>query len=110
MVDVTELLVDYPNDRRLVKNVQTTFWQRNERKVSYNHRPNAAAYTDHSPPPPPLAEYSLIWQIIIVFFHCLLYLFATCVGINNEISTQCSNNTRQRASSAVSRRDFSFAR
>ena len=102
MVDVTELLVDYPNDRRLVKNVQTTFWQRNERKVSCNHRPNAAAYTDHSPPPP-LAEYSLIWQMFIVFFHCLLYLFATCVGINNEISTQCSNNTRQRA-------DFSFAR
>ena len=30
-------------------------------------------------------------------FHCLLYLFVTFVGINNEISTQLSKNTRQRA-------------
>jgi hypothetical protein len=31
-------------------------------------------------------------------FHCLLNLFVTSVGINNEISTQLSKNTRQRAS------------
>ena len=29
-------------------------------------------------------------------FHCLLYLFVKFVGINNEISTQLSKNTRQR--------------
>ena len=30
-------------------------------------------------------------------FHCLLNLFVSSLGINNEISTQLSKNTRQRA-------------
>jgi hypothetical protein len=55
----------------------------------------------------PLAEYSPIWQIFIspslpamgqYMFHCLLNLFVKSAGINNEISTQLSKNTRQRAS------------